>query len=598
MSALLPGFVSALGWALIDFIWQGVALGLATAIALAALSNARPQTRYLIACVALALCIALPAGGVWRAMTMSESSAYPTTPIFATIVANTSTLTMASTRSWRASLQTQLPWIVLLWSLGAGVLTLRTAVGCAWVRRLGAHAAVGDPHWQQRLDRLAISIGIPRPIALRLSRDLDSPVAAGCWRPIVLVPLALLTDMPADLLEALLAHELAHIKRHDYLVNLLQSAIEALLFYHPVVWWLSRRIRIEREQIADDLALQAIKDPRRLALALQQLDRFQAGLSFSPTHTLAPAAHGGNLMSRIQRLLRPNRRALSWTMALPILALTAVCLTVYAQGVEVAPASKNDKLQIFSDKNHQSYALVREGQDGMMLSGSTDDIVDVKKLRQHMHGDFLWFRRNGEAYVVQDPAVLAKARDAWKDADAVGARMESVEVQMRPYSEKLEALSKQMEALDHDHDPINAQMEETSRRMEPLSRQQEALGLKMEKLGERVEASKSDAEREQLSREMEALQKQMEPLSAQMEQISAVMERQSAEMEKAAKPMEALGKQMEAASKPMEPFEKQLEAMGKEEEKLSAEADRQVKLMIDEAVRNGKATPTDAIVGK
>ena len=122
-------------------------------------------------------------------------------------------------------------------------------------------------HWQARADVLARKLGLPRSVRVRLF-DGEAPLAIGWWRPVVLLPAALLTRMPAGLLEALLAHELAHIRRHDYIVNLLQAVVEALLFYHPVVWWLSRRIRHERELIADDLAAEALGDRRSLALAL------------------------------------------------------------------------------------------------------------------------------------------------------------------------------------------------------------------------------------------------------------------------------------------------------------------------------------------
>ena len=101
----------------------------------------------------------------------------------------------------------------------------------------------------------------------------------GWWRPVIFVPAGLLTGMPSDYLEALQAHELAHVQRFDYVVNLIQSAIEMLLFYHPAVWWISRQIRIEREQIADDLAASGLGDTRRLALALQQLDLFRSSFN-------------------------------------------------------------------------------------------------------------------------------------------------------------------------------------------------------------------------------------------------------------------------------------------------------------------------------
>jgi bla regulator protein BlaR1 len=137
---------------------------------------------------------------------------------------------------------------------------------------------------------------------------------------VVLVPAALVPGMPPHLLEALLAHELGHIKRHDYLVNLLQNLVETLLFYHPAVWWLSRRIRAEREQIADDFAARHLGEPRRLALALSELERLQ----FSGAH-LAQAANGGDLMLRIRRLLRPSVQAIDWKALIPVLGLLLAC---------------------------------------------------------------------------------------------------------------------------------------------------------------------------------------------------------------------------------------------------------------------------------
>ena len=127
------------------------------------------------------------------------------------------------------------------------------AMGLVWVRRAtGGRAtpaqagSAAERVWQSRLAQLAARCGIDRTVRLRIVDSLASPVTAGFWRPVVLVPAALVTGMPPQLLEALLAHELGHVRRHDYLVNLVQNVIEALLFYHPAVWWISRRIRHER----------------------------------------------------------------------------------------------------------------------------------------------------------------------------------------------------------------------------------------------------------------------------------------------------------------------------------------------------------------
>ncbi len=159
---------------------------------------------------------------------------------------------------------------------------------------------------------------------MRLIGDGDSPLSVGWWKPMVLLPVAIVAHMPAPLLEALIAHELAHIRRHDYLVNLLQGVVEALLFYHPVVWWLSHRIRVERELVADDLAARQLGDPRRLALALSELDRLGIARSPIPHTALAQAAHGGHLMSRIKQLLRPEHRIVGGTLLLPAVGIVAL----------------------------------------------------------------------------------------------------------------------------------------------------------------------------------------------------------------------------------------------------------------------------------
>jgi len=381
MHRLLEALVPAMGWALLHFLWQGLLIGWGVALAMHWLRRARPQTRYAVACSAMLLCLLLPllsivsavrdpgqtsatslvfqrvlaqfsdsdASTGWRSSVSraahsapqalnrnatlntlnphSGSDDYPrSTGMLATLGALGSAFHTDSERLLRG----QLGWIVGLWLAGSALMVLRLALGLQWVaRRTQAEAYTSHPYWQRRLSLLASRCGMTRHVRLGSAEGIDGPITAGCWRPIVLVPAALLSGMPPELLEALLAHELAHIRRHDYLVNLLQSSIEILLFYHPSVWALSRRIRLEREQIADDLAVNMLGQPQKLAQALAQLDQFQ----FDSTQ-LAHAAHGGNLMSRIQRLVRPQLEPTSWKLALPLLGLFAGGALLLAQ---VAP---------------------------------------------------------------------------------------------------------------------------------------------------------------------------------------------------------------------------------------------------------------------
>ena len=314
-------FVASLGWTLLHFVWQGALIGCATAVLLVALRNARSETRYAVACAALLLCIAWPAAN----FALMLQGGHDIQSVRLPPSVRPPVVTLQDATSLSAWLQRHLAWIVGAWAACAAALGLRMALGLLWIARGPGTAADGTPDdaardWQARLSQLADRCGLDRHVRLRIVDSLASPVTAGFWRPVVLVPAALVTGMPPALLEALLAHELGHVRRHDYLVNLVQNVIEALLFYHPAVWWISHRIRLEREQIADDFATRGLGEPRRLARALSELERLQ----FS-RHHLAQAATGGDLAARIRRLLRPDPQLLDWRAAIPVLGLVLAC---------------------------------------------------------------------------------------------------------------------------------------------------------------------------------------------------------------------------------------------------------------------------------
>ncbi len=313
--------IDALGWALLHFVWQGFLVGVLTMASLRLLRRARPQIRYGLACGALGLCLALPVVGVSRAVvgtTLDRPASRLQTRDLPTVDWPPALPGRARTvvRDADVSLEPWLPIIVTLWAGGAALLSLRLAAGLARTARLGGSVSLPvESEWTDCLRRLADRLGLDRTVRLKVSAAIDTPLTLGWWRPVVFVPAGLLTGMSPALLEALLAHELAHVARYDYLVNLLQSAAEVVLFYHPAVWWISRRIGAEREQVADDLAAAALGERRRLALALQALDRLQAAAP-----QFAQTARGGYLMNRIRRLVFPESQPLARSVALCAIA--------------------------------------------------------------------------------------------------------------------------------------------------------------------------------------------------------------------------------------------------------------------------------------
>ncbi len=311
----LGNLVPALGWVLLYFVWQGVIVGAVSAVLLWLLRQASARWRYAVCALALLLCLCIPAVHLLSLLSDASPARLP----------------LDAPPAWRAALQAWMPALVLAWSAGVGLMSLRLCLGLAWVGRLRRQAVAAPAIWQARLDALALRMGLRRSgrIPLKLHAGLASPVTVGFWRPVILLPAALLSGMPVALLEALLAHELAHVRRWDYVVNLLQSVAEALLFFHPVVWWLSARMRAEREQVADALAAQALQDPQQLATALHALSLHAA----APQHAgLLMSARGGALLTRIERLMAPGPDTAGWKLAVPALLLACATLLLQVQG--------------------------------------------------------------------------------------------------------------------------------------------------------------------------------------------------------------------------------------------------------------------------
>ena len=311
----LGKLVPALGWVLLYFVWQGLIVGAVSAVLLRLLRQASARWRYAVCALALLLCLCIPAIHLLSLLSGISPAQLP----------------LAAPPAWRAALQAWMPALVLAWSAGVGLMSLRLCLGLAWVGRLRRQAVAAPAIWQARLDALALRMGLRsgQHVPLKLHGGLSSPVTVGFWRPVILLPAALLSGMPVALLEALLAHELAHVRRWDYLLNLLQSVAEALLFFHPVVWWLSARMRAEREQVADALAAQALQDPQQLATALHALS-----LHAAPPQQpgLLMSARGGALLTRIERLMAPGLDTAGWKLAVPALLLACATLLLQVQG--------------------------------------------------------------------------------------------------------------------------------------------------------------------------------------------------------------------------------------------------------------------------
>ncbi len=318
----------ALGWTLLHFLWQGAALGLLAWLALLLLRGASARGRYGLACAFLVLMVAAPVATFLllqrQAPTTISSPGRSPTPGFD--MAAPAALAVPMTQRLKVTLDPALPWLLAGWALGVLLLSMRFLGSWVRVQRLRRRSAAPVPaEWHLVVSRLCRDLKLSRTVRLLQSAAVEVPTALGWLRPMILLPACALTGLAPLQLEAILAHELAHIRRGDFLVNLLQSLVEVLLFYHPAVWWLSARIRAERELCCDDVAAELCGDPLLLARALADLEALREPLTPSPTH-LALAANGGSLLHRIRHLIHPALPITSGARATALALLAASLL--------------------------------------------------------------------------------------------------------------------------------------------------------------------------------------------------------------------------------------------------------------------------------
>lgn len=306
----------AAGLTLLHSLWEGAAISLALAAALLVLRS--PRTRYAAACVAMLL--SLGGFGFTFAHLMPDSRhsiAIAGAPAFGAW--NVRPVADAFSPWGHISLATIAPWLAPFWIAGVFIFYVRHAVGLISVHRLRQSGVCQPPeHWEKQLSRLSAQLHLSRPILLLESCLADAPIVVGHLRPLILMPIGVLAGLPAAQVEAILLHELAHIRRHDYLVNALQRVVEGLLFYHPAVWWISRVIRSERENCCDDVAVSISGNAHQYAVALAALEENRWS-GYEP----AIAATGGSLVKRVRRLLYPRRPNGAWTPFLAAVMLIA-----------------------------------------------------------------------------------------------------------------------------------------------------------------------------------------------------------------------------------------------------------------------------------
>ncbi|MBK0403164.1 M48 family metalloprotease [Adhaeribacter sp. BT258] len=335
----------ALGWTLLHSLWQGALVALALSVVLVFLNRHSAQVRYFISVTALFTTLAL-AIFTFFSLYREPVKITETAPLSTFSSPNPAVSTAAiASEAWYESLpfadffatyfEKHLPLIVTIWFMGLLIMALKMLGGLAYVQRLKHYQAKPlGLRWQNKLSELQGKLNFPKPVALLESLQVKVPVAIGYLKPVILVPIGAVNGLTEKQVEAILAHELAHIYRHDYVFNLVQSVVETIFFYHPAMWWISASVRAERENCCDDIALNLCGDSIAFAGALAELEE----MNFAAGPAMAMAFNGkrGTLLGRIKRLLHQPRRSASFSegfiaACILMVSISAISLSAMAQ---------------------------------------------------------------------------------------------------------------------------------------------------------------------------------------------------------------------------------------------------------------------------
>ncbi|WP_247233011.1 M56 family metallopeptidase [Telluribacter sp. SYSU D00476] len=335
--------IQALSWTLLHSLWQGLVLAVLTGLVLLTLRKARPALRYNALATLLVGFMVVSAGTFWLEYRQTSSTiifhSHQETEVGSTEMVQPagagginwldaelllSRLMDFCTR--HASL------IVALWFLVFLLKSVKAATGLYYIHRLRHHGIHEVPAaWAERVSLLAQKLKINTAINLVESELVTVPQVAGFLRPIILVPAGFLTNLPYQQVEVILLHELAHIRRKDYLVNLFQSLAENIYFFNPAVLWLSYLLREEREHCCDDLAIAVTQNRKGFVEALVQFQEYNLTQS---AHALAFAGRRNHLLDRIKRIIYNNNKPLE---AMEKVFVTASLLTIAVLSVAFSP---------------------------------------------------------------------------------------------------------------------------------------------------------------------------------------------------------------------------------------------------------------------
>ena len=450
--------VSALGWTLLHSVWQGTLLAALAFAGFFLLRKSAASLRYNagIAFLSLQVIISVVTFSYYQQKTTLVSviphNSLVTKTLTETVTTQASNYNLPLTAKVQIWLNMHIHELVICWLIGACLLMLRFAGGWIYTEHLRSKARlVIDKEWRVRFGMLAAKLNISRSVEFRETARILTPMVIGTLRPAVLIPLGFLTGFSTSQIEAILAHELAHIRRNDYLVNMLQSLIEVIFFFHPALWWLSEKIRTEREHCCDDIALTVCEDKMALARALVKVAEWQS----APYLAMAFASKKPLLLQRITRVMgvapKSGKLRANWPLTMVFISLL-VGFSMFAVGQRTK----------VSEKKTNGWQLDKV-QSSNEISATEELSQDVSQI---------------EVYN-EDPVIDAHISKVLSESNT-----DTLDKKREEFQQKMDALQTEMEPLQRRMDELNLLTEKENFEKERYERELEKIEWKKERLME------------------------------------------------------------------------------------------------------------------
>jgi beta-lactamase regulating signal transducer with metallopeptidase domain len=446
---------------------------------------------------------------------------------------------LSSVQVMLSYLQTNLPLVVGIWVLGCAILFSRLILGYLWVNSLkNSPKNQFDEKLTQILLDIKQKMNITKNVQVKVSRIVSLPMIMGVLKPVILIPAGLVSGFSQEQLETILAHELAHLKRHDFLLNGLQSVLDVIYFFHPAMWLLSAQIRKERENCCDDLALEVSGSKLLLAKTLVQLQE----TIYTPKLAMAFGKKSYSLLERVQRIVgigspRNFNKESIWIVA-------GLFVTFFAF------AQKNEEQRTVSTSISRS-------------SSTADTLISPKR-----NETSIVIQDSKNDFRIKDNKIFYNGKEVQLSPEVqekVNVRLKAVEVNQQ----QMEVQSKLMEEQSHEMEKFSSQMEVNSKPMEEISKKMEVVGKKMELASKKHELALKSKNLTKKDEDLiwKTFESQIAEYDKEMEQYNIQMDEYASQMDKVSAPMDAISAKMDEISVPMDA--------------ISVELDRNVNEIID-----------------